>query len=163
MTTLQRFVDAQDDRASGFHAALEELRAGRKRTHWIWYVFPQLRGLGSSPPAVHFGLDGVAEGRAFLEHALLRTRLIEAVDAAAGQVRAGTPVTTLMGSHIDTLKLVSSMTLFSALAHHRLDDRAIGKDCQQLAKGADTLLDAAASEGVAPCAFTTQALAASVE
>ena len=76
MPHLERFKLAQDERHSGFDAALSELRAGRKTGHWIWYVFPQLAGLGSSPMAVQYGVEGTAEAVAYLNDPLLRDRLI---------------------------------------------------------------------------------------
>lgn len=105
---LARFVKAQ---ASVFDAALSELRAGRKRTHWMWFVFPQLRGLGLSPTAQFFGISGLLEAIDYLKHPLLGPRLeasVEAVSASgAGSLHA------LFGSP-DDLKFVSSMTLFAA-------------------------------------------------
>src|SRR6188472_3885222 len=71
---LQRFVDAQE----GIYAdVVEELTQGRKRSHWMWFVFPQLRGLGSSPTAVRFGISSADEARAYLAHELLGSRLRE--------------------------------------------------------------------------------------
>ena len=69
---LQRFVTAQADT---FDAALAELRAKRKRTHWMWFVFPQLRGLGRSEIARHFGIESIAEARAYLAHPVLGPRM----------------------------------------------------------------------------------------
>lgn len=155
--TLQRFIEAQES-SPGVRHALEELRAGRKRTHWIWYVFPQLRGLGSSPAALMFGLNGIAEATAYLRHGVLRARLLEAAETAAHSVRSGIRLTTVMGAGIDVLKLVSSMTLFDDLSRRLAADPEIGADCQRLATAAGTLLAAAAQEGVPPCAFTLRSL-----
>ena len=69
---LQRFIDAQADR---FATALTELQSGRKRTHWMWYIFPQLQGLGSSSMAQLYAISSLAEARAYLEHPLLGRRL----------------------------------------------------------------------------------------
>src|SRR5947207_3037644 len=99
---LQRFVDAQ---AGVFDQAAAELAAGRKQSHWMWFVFPQLAGLGRSPTAQHFGISGMAEARAYLAHPVLGPRLAQAAEAA----RQG-PATTLralFGSP-DDLKFVSS-------------------------------------------------------
>jgi uncharacterized protein (DUF1810 family) len=68
---LQRFKDAQDRPPSGFDAALAEMRAGAKRSHWIWYVFPQLAGLGSSAASLTYGLDGRAEAEEYLRDPVL--------------------------------------------------------------------------------------------
>ena len=101
---LERFVDAQTD---VYPQALAELRAGRKRSHWMWFVFPQIAGLGSSPMAQRYAIAGLDEARAYLAHPVLGPRLVEAAAAVPG----GDPVETLGG--IDALKLRSSMTLFA--------------------------------------------------
>jgi uncharacterized protein (DUF1810 family) len=78
---LDRFVNAQDPVIA---TVLHELRAGRKETHWMWFVFPQLRGLGRSPMAQHYGINDLAEARAYLGHVVLRSRLEECVEAVLG-------------------------------------------------------------------------------
>nr|WP_300975518.1 DUF1810 domain-containing protein [Sphingomonas sp. LHG3406-1] len=107
--SLARFVAAQ----SGVHdLALDELRAGEKRTHWMWFVLPQLRGLGHSMMADRYGLEGIEEARAYLAHPLLGARLrecIEALLAHAGRRSAGE----IMGV-VDAIKLHSCLTLFEA-------------------------------------------------
>jgi uncharacterized protein (DUF1810 family) len=103
---LRRFVDAQD---RVHDTVLTELRAGAKRSHWMWFVFPQLRQLGRSPTAVHYGIGSRDEAVAYLDHPILGPRLRECtrlVAAAAG------PIEQVMG-HVDALKLRSSMTLFA--------------------------------------------------
>lgn len=116
---LQRFVDAQE-RVYG--RVVDELRAGRKRSHWMWFVFPQLRGLGSSPTAVRYGIASLDEARAYLDHDLLGPRLRECV----GLVNAvqGRTATQIFGS-IDELKLRSSMTLFARATKDNQDFRAL--------------------------------------
>ncbi|MCA8933523.1 MAG: DUF1810 domain-containing protein [Rhodospirillaceae bacterium] len=104
---LARFVDAQ---APVFEAALAELRAGRKRSHWMWFVFPQMRGLGLSSMAHHYGISGPAEARAYLAHPLLGPRLVEATQAVLGH--PDTTVHAIFGSP-DDMKFRSSMTLFA--------------------------------------------------
>jgi uncharacterized protein (DUF1810 family) len=149
---LDRFRRAQD--SGDFGAALDELRSGRKRGHWIWYVFPQLKGLGRSGMAMHFGLDGSAEAAAYLDDPDLRMRLIQAARVVRAQVcERGTRLDTLMGSQIDVLKLVSSMTLFERVARARTasePDPAL----TELAGLAAEILAAAAAQGYSPCAFT---------
>jgi len=106
---LGRFVTAQD---GSYAAALGELRRGRKTSHWMWFVFPQLRGLGRSATAQHYGIGSLDEARAYLAHPALGPRLLEttaAVLAAPGSAEA------VLGT-IDALKLRSSMTLFAAAA-----------------------------------------------
>lgn len=105
---LNRFVEAQED-GGAFDRALVELRAGRKTTHWSWFVFPQLRGLGRSATAEFFGIASLDEARAYLEHGVLGPRLLQAMRAAA-DAPADSAVE-VMGA-IDALKLRSSATLF---------------------------------------------------
>lgn len=107
---LERFVAAQ---ATVYDTALAELRAGRKTTHWIWFVLPQLRGLGHSERARHYGLSGLAEARAFLAHPLLGPRLHECV--AALLTLPGSTAEAVLGE-VDALKLQSCSTLFAAAA-----------------------------------------------
>ena len=104
---LQRFVEAQEPRIS---EAMAELRAGRKRTHWMWFVFPQLRGLGQSQMAWHFGIASRDEAVAYLAHATLGPRLRECVELVLG-VR-GRTAHEIFGSP-DDLKLLSCLTLFA--------------------------------------------------
>lgn len=104
---LQRFVQAQDGVIS---TALEELRAGAKCSHWMWFVFPQLRGLGRSSTAQFYGLTSLDEARAYLDHPVLGSRLMTATEIVL-QSQAGS-LRTLFGAP-DDLKLVSSMTLFA--------------------------------------------------
>ncbi|MFL5296868.1 MAG: DUF1810 domain-containing protein [Phenylobacterium sp.] len=104
---LQRFVDAQ---AGVFEHALAELSAGRKRSHWMWFVFPQLKDLGRSPTARHFGIASMDEARAYLAHPTLGPRLARATEAVLRADAAS--LNALFGSP-DDLKFVSSMTLFS--------------------------------------------------
>jgi uncharacterized protein (DUF1810 family) len=104
---LRRFVDAQRDT---YDQALAELRAGRKRTHWMWFVFPQIAGLGRSGMAQRFALSGVQEARAYLAHPVLGPRLVECARALTA-LDVDDPVA-VMGS-IDAVKLRSSMTLFA--------------------------------------------------
>jgi len=109
---LQRFVDAQD--ADGtYDRALAELRAGAKRSHWMWFVLPQIAGLGQSPTARFFAIRDLGEARAYLAHPVLGPRLRETAtvvrDAPAASAAA------LLGG-IDAVKLRSSMTLFARAA-----------------------------------------------
>lgn len=105
---LSRFIEAQ---ARAYDAALQELRDGRKRTHWMWFVFPQLRGLGRSEMAHRYGIAGLDEARAYLRHPLLDARLADCTRAMLAH--AGTPLATILGVP-DDLKFVSCMTLFDA-------------------------------------------------
>jgi uncharacterized protein (DUF1810 family) len=149
---LDRFKQAQDG-PSGFATALGELEAGRKRGHWIWYVFPQLAGLGQSSAAILYGLQGADEAAAYLRDRVLRDRLLRVTDAVLAQLQRdpASALVDLMGSEIDAMKLVSSMTLFREVAR-RIDDRDI-------ATRADAILRAARTEGYRECEFTLRELA----
>jgi uncharacterized protein (DUF1810 family) len=110
---LQRFVDAQED-AAIYARALAELREGDKRGHWIWFVFPQVAGLGSSPISQAYAISSLDEARAYLAHPLLGPRLRE---CAAALLAADPSLSAerILGG-IDALKLRSSMTLFARAA-----------------------------------------------
>jgi uncharacterized protein (DUF1810 family) len=116
---LQRFVDAQ---GRVYDTVVGELRGGRKRSHWMWFVFPQLRGLGSSPTAMRFAISSIDEARAYLDHELLGARLRE----CAGLVRRidGRTAEEIFGWP-DDMKLRSSMTLFARAADDNADFVAV--------------------------------------
>lgn len=107
---LQRFIDAQEDGGS-YQLALEELAAGSKMTHWIWFVFPQIKGLGSSETAQFFALDGLDEARTYLSDPILGSRLTECCRLLL-EIDEVDPE--LVFGQLDAMKLRSSMTLFSA-------------------------------------------------
>jgi len=104
---LDRFVAAQADT---YPAALAEMRAGAKRSHWMWFVFPQVAGLGRSPTAQLYAIRSLAEAQAYLAHPLLGARLRESVDAVLAL--RGTDAETVFGP-VDAAKLRSSLTLFA--------------------------------------------------
>jgi uncharacterized protein (DUF1810 family) len=107
---LDRFVTAQ---RGSYDRALAELRSGKKRSHWIWYVFPQVAGLGSSSMANRYAIQSRREGAAYLAHPILGPRLIQCAEALLQL--DGKTAEEVMG-HPDDLKLRSSMTLFAALS-----------------------------------------------
>jgi uncharacterized protein (DUF1810 family) len=107
---LARFTSAQD---GVYDRALAELRAGRKRTHWMWFIFPQIAGLGSSPAARRYAITSLAEARAYLADAVLGPRLIECASALLAVEGRGAEE--ILG-YPDDLKLRSSMTLFARAA-----------------------------------------------
>jgi uncharacterized protein (DUF1810 family) len=109
---LNRFVQAQ---AFSYERALAEIARGRKTSHWIWYVFPQLAVLGRSPTALHYGIGSLAEAKAYLAHPVLGPRLREIASVALG-LDAGS-AHDIFGSP-DDLKFRSCMTLFDAAAPH---------------------------------------------
>jgi len=104
---LRRFVEAQ---IGVYEQACAELRAGRKRSHWMWFVFPQIRGLGSSEMAMRYAISGREEARAYLDHAVLGARLRESAGFVVGV--DGRTVEEIFG-YPDDLKFHSSMTLFA--------------------------------------------------
>lgn len=103
---LRRFTEAQDGIYDAAHA---ELHAGSKQGHWMWFIFPQLEGLGRSPTARHFGIGSLDEARAYLEHPLLGPRLRRCVEALLPWKNRSAEQ--ILGS-IDAMKLRSSLTLF---------------------------------------------------
>jgi uncharacterized protein (DUF1810 family) len=110
---LKRFVDAQED-AAIYVRALEELRTGRKMSHWIWFVFPQIAGLGQSPMSQAYAIRSLDEAVAYLQHPVLGPRLRESTEALLTADPSATAEQILGG--IDAIKVRSSMTLF-----HRAD------------------------------------------
>jgi uncharacterized protein (DUF1810 family) len=109
-TSLQRFLTAQD---RNYTDALQEIKRGRKTTHWMWYVFPQIAGLGLSETAKFYAIKDIEEATAYLQHSVLGKRLIE-ISEAMLQLAGNDPYK-ILGSP-DDMKLQSSMTLFGALS-----------------------------------------------
>lgn len=109
MDDLQRFIDAQE---ADFDTALAEIKNGRKRSHWMWYIFPQLRGLGSSDTSRYYGIQSIDEAESYINHPVLGQRLIE-MCLALLQLKSDN-ANEIFGSP-DDLKLRSSMTLFASL------------------------------------------------
>ena len=161
MDALSRFLTAQADPDAGFDAALREIQSGRKRGHWIWYVFPQLVGLGSSSTAQTYAIQDVDEATAYLRHPILRERLSAVVAAVAERLRDEPKprLDQLMGSAIDARKLVSSLTLFREIARPLASSTSSGDD-DGLVAHASAILDEADRQGIPPCAFTLRVLQA---
>lgn len=141
----------------GFESALDEIRGGAKRGHWIWYVLPQLGGLGSSHYSQIFAIDGLNEAVEFLQDLELRSRYLTIIQAIAAQLEAGKPLRALMGSDIDTKKVVSSLTLFGHVAKKLHDAEGIDA-YRSIAILADEMLAVAATQGYPPCVYTLQYL-----
>lgn len=118
--SLERFVVAQERM---YPRALEEVRNGRKMTHWIWYIFPQLKGLGHSNNSQYYGLNGIEEARAYLAHPILGARLRE---ITAVVLEADKDVEEIFGV-IDTIKLRSCMTLFAEIDETDLFTKVLEK------------------------------------
>ena len=117
---LQRFVDAQE---SAFDTALAELRAGRKQSHWMWFILPQLNGLGRSATAQFYGIGSLEEARTYLSHKLLGPRLRSCIEALLGW--AGKRDAEAILGPVDARKLKSSLTLFEVASGDPLFGRAI--------------------------------------
>jgi uncharacterized protein (DUF1810 family) len=149
--SLERFLTAQSSTDRGFATALSELRAGRKRRHWIWYILPQLAGLGLSSTAQFYALRDLAEASEYLAHPLLRARLGEVTTAVAEQLNRGVQLVDVMGSGIDALKLVSSLTLFEHVAANKI---AGDPSLQSFLETCTRILALAERQGFARCAKT---------
>jgi uncharacterized protein (DUF1810 family) len=130
---LHRFVDAQDG-GGAYESALGELRAGRKTGHWMWFVFPQIAGLGRSSMARTYAIASLAEARAYLSHPILGPRLLECARALVQL--SGRTMQEVLGE-VDAMKLHSSMTLFARAApdepvFRQILERYYGGDADKL-------------------------------
>jgi len=150
---LQRFTIAQNAPSAGIDAALAELRSGRKTGHWIWYVFPQIAGLGRSEMSRRYAIADADEAAAYLRDDTLRGRLLDAMEAVLDAHNRGVPLAQLIGSTLDAAKLISSMTLFHDVA---LGSGATGSEDEfrDIADLAGRVLRAGGTEGVPACEFT---------
>lgn len=106
---LSRFLEAQKD---AYEIALKEIKTGRKTSHWMWYIFPQIKGLGQSETSKYYAIKDIREAQEYLDHEILRTRLID-ISNALLKLQTNNPVEVF--GHIDSVKLKSSMTLFSLI------------------------------------------------
>ncbi len=157
MTSLDRFKTAQDESASGFESALAEMRAGRKTSHWIWYIFPQLQGLGQSSMAQHYGIHGLREACEYLSDPVLGERLITITGVVEEKLSCDTQFHTLMGGSLDSQKLISSITLF----HHaagKLDPDGSAPRLADFAQLCESILAAAEAQGFDRCVLTQSRL-----
>lgn len=118
---LDRFIEAQDD---DYSIALREVKNGRKLTHWMWYIFPQITGLGMSETAKYYEIKSLDEARAYLNNELLKSHLIE-ISNALLELYTNDPVEVF--GDVDSLKLKSSMTLFSYVSDNEIFNRVIDK------------------------------------
>ncbi|HEV2840502.1 MAG TPA: DUF1810 family protein, partial [Chthoniobacterales bacterium] len=140
--SLERFHNAQASPSAGYDTALAEIRRGRKTSHWIWYIFPQIEGLGHSSTARAYALRDLAEACEYLRDPLLRAHYEEIAGAVSEQLASGRALEELMGGGIDALKLVSSLTLFHA-AGQALAAEDPTFDC--LAQRSDSILGQASA------------------
>jgi uncharacterized protein (DUF1810 family) len=149
--SLSRFHLAQASPIAGYDTALAEIRRGRKSSHWIWYIFPQIQGLGRSSTARAYAIRDLAEACEYLRDPLLRARYEEIVGAISEQLVRGVSLEDLMGGGTDALKLVSSLTLFRVGARRLAPEDAAFESLAQLC---DSLLGQTAVQGFPPCAQT---------
>ena len=124
--TLERFIKAQN---TTYEEALSEIKMGKKRSHWIWFIFPQMKGLGLSHMSQFYGIENIDEAREYLAHPVLGARLIE-ISEALLNLQENDPAV-VMGGSPDDMKLQSSMTLFAAVSDdnsvfHRVLDKFFG-------------------------------------
>lgn len=150
---VQAFLDAQAHPTAGWAAALAELREGAKKGHWIWYIFPQVHGLGRSEVALRFALEDADEACDYALHPTLGPRLLSALQAVAA---CDGTLAVLMGGPLDARKLVSSLTLFAAAGQlaARLPAGAAATTALAIADQCEALLHRAAEQGLPPCAYT---------
>lgn len=149
--SLERFHNAQASPSAGYDTALAELRRGRKSSHWIWYIFPQIEGLGRSSTARAYALRDLAEACAYLRDPILRPRYEEIAGAVREQLARGRSLEDLMGGRTDALKLVSSLTLFRAAAKSLAGD---DPTLDSLAQRCDSILEQTSAQSYPPCAPT---------
>ncbi len=149
--SFERFHEAQASPSAGYDTALSEIRRGRKTSHWIWYIFPQLDGLGRSSTARTYALRDLAEACAFLRDPFLRAHYEEIAGAVSDQLALGVRLEALIGSRTDALKLASSLTLFRAAARNLTSK---DQTFEPLAQRCDSLLEQTATQGYPPCAQT---------
>ena len=154
--SLEPFHEAQARSWSGYDTALAEIRAGGKRSHWIWYIFPQIEGLGRSSTARAYAIQDLGEACAYLRDPILRARYEEIVVAVSEQLVHGFRVEDFMGSRTDALKLVSSLTLFRAAAEQLSRE---DPDYAKLAERLSALLGQTSEQGYPPCDFTLARIA----
>lgn len=153
--SLERFKTAQDSSGAGFATALAELRGGRKTSHWIWYIFPQLEGLGRSSTARAYALRNLDEAVVYLSDPLLRARLLQVTEIVAEQLSRGVRLVELMGGTIDALKLVSSLTLFE-LAVGEIGGAECEAELRRFAECCAAVLAAGERQGYPRCGYTLE-------
>jgi uncharacterized protein (DUF1810 family) len=154
---LERFRSAQDHPAASFAVALAELETTGKRGHWIWYVLPQLEGLGASAAAREHAIHGAEEAAEYLRDPVLRARLLAIARVVADRLSSGWSLERLMGSRIDAMKTVSSLTLFERIATGAREGPE-ADDCAALANVASRVLAVAEAQGYPRCRFTLERL-----
>jgi uncharacterized protein (DUF1810 family) len=163
-TKADRFLRAQASTSAGYDVAVGELRAGRKQGHWIWYIFPQLEGLGRSDIAERFAIESADAAARYIAHQQLGTRLLAAMQVLQLLVKPPHEIdlTVLMGGRLDAQKMVSSLTLFGFVAQTMADDpdTSVAMRARAIVATSNELLQHAEQQGLARCRFTLTALSA---
>lgn len=151
LSSTNRFHTAQASPTAGYATALAEIRSGRKTSHWIWYIFPQIEGLGRSSIASEYAIRDLAEACEYLRDPLLRARYEEIARAVSEQLARGVSLDELMGGRTDALKLVSSLTLFRAAAQRLARE---DPSFESVAQRFESLLEQTSAQGYSLCAHT---------
>jgi uncharacterized protein (DUF1810 family) len=146
-----RFHTAQSSSTAGYATALAEIHRGRKTSHWIWYIFPQLAGLGRSPTARAYAIRDLNEACDYLRDPILRARYEEIAGAVSDQLARGVALEDLMRGRTDALKLISSITLFRGAARSLADE---GADSHSVAQVCDSILEQGAAQSYPACTQT---------
>lgn len=118
---LQRFIDIQN-KHNNYQIALSEIENGKKKTHWMWYIFPQMKGLGKSETSIFYGINGREEAKAYIEHPLLGKRLLKVTEAVLNNEK--TPYE-IFGN--DVIKFRSCMLLFASISNNSIFKKVINK------------------------------------
>lgn len=156
MSNIQRFIKAQQGQEAypSFQQAYNELKTGSKQSHWIWYIFPQLKRLGFSSIAQHFGIVDFKEACDYLQNEELFRNYDAITQLVEQQLKRKIPVLILMSGEIDTKKLVSSLTLFRETASFLLKKGDTSQDFAALASCCERILTETSKQGYFPCALT---------
>ena len=156
--SLDRFIEAQD-KLDMYEKAIGELTDGTKKTHWIWFVFPQIRGMGSSRNSTYYGVEDMEEALDYLEHQILGPRYTEAVRIVHQKLlNERISLLTLMGSELDCLKFTSSLTLFSAALNKLGRNNSLTDSNLERLERYIVELEASKMIGTFPCRITENIL-----
>lgn len=153
MSNLKRFLDIQEN-GNTYNKAKREIDRGRKTSHWIWYIFPQISGMGNSSTAKKYAVADFAEACEYLKNPTLFNRYYEILSSVHSQLKQKTDAKILMGSEIDALKLTSSLTLFEAAAEHLSQSEPQKAEYQKLAALCSDTLKILDEQNFKKCKFT---------
>ncbi|MBA2711838.1 MAG: DUF1810 family protein [Tatlockia sp.] len=156
MATIKQFIDAQNGKMAmpSYKQALAELSSGSKNGHWIWYILPQIQSLGHSKNAKFFGIKTFAEACDYLQNKILFDRYCEITKTVLRQLQKGTPLLKLMGSSVDTSKLLASLTLFRTATRFLLYQGHLNLGYAKLIEDCDKIFNLVGKKGYSPCKTT---------